>query len=224
MPVLYTIRCTPKTCPQLQNSSFPSPMRLADEEILGTVLGHSLRLASGGKIFPYMEDRDPSLWAKYVDKEKSGRMAHHGNTAPEEMEKNEDSTASSGSNSTAGRSGASPPQESDSPRLSSETRVESGEDTWNEASGVKVDPGKAYSSTLIFMVFVGTGSKDANKPQLDPKQSPVPICCGDVRGLDANVALLEKGRDVTIVTWFSDNDPEVSTPCCIFALESPFYA
>lgn len=44
------------------------------ELIRDTVLGHFLRLITKGKVLPYAEDRDPSLWERYIDKEKSGRV------------------------------------------------------------------------------------------------------------------------------------------------------
>ncbi|MCJ1243738.1 hypothetical protein MMC30_000935 [Trapelia coarctata] len=54
------------------------------ELIRDTIVGHALRLASGGKILPYAEDRDPSLWKQYVHTEKTAHMAHHGSAGPEE--------------------------------------------------------------------------------------------------------------------------------------------
>jgi MFS transporter, DHA1 family, multidrug resistance protein len=53
------------------------------ELIRDTVFGHLLRPTSKGKVLPYEEDRDPSLWKRYIDTEKSGRMAHHGHTGEE---------------------------------------------------------------------------------------------------------------------------------------------
>jgi DHA1 family multidrug resistance protein-like MFS transporter len=52
--------------------------------IRDTVFGHLPRLTSKGKILPHEEDRDLSLWKRYSDTEKSGRMAHHGHTGEEE--------------------------------------------------------------------------------------------------------------------------------------------
>ena len=50
------------------------------ELIRDTVFGHFVRIVSGGKILPYAEDRDPSLWRRYVHDEKTQRMAHHAHT------------------------------------------------------------------------------------------------------------------------------------------------
>lgn len=116
------------------------------ELIRDTVFGHSLRLATRGRVLQYEEERDPTVLERYVDKEKSGRMAHHGHTGLEGQDNGANTGNSDGNNV-------------HSSRRTSDTRVESSDERLNEASGVVVDP--------------------------------------------------EKGRDVTIVTWFSENDPEV---------------
>jgi DHA1 family multidrug resistance protein-like MFS transporter len=59
------------------------------ELIRDTVFGHGLRLITRGRVLQYEEDRDPSLW-KRIDKEKSGKMAHHGTTEDEEKEEEEE--------------------------------------------------------------------------------------------------------------------------------------
>ncbi|RDW89018.1 hypothetical protein BP6252_01050 [Coleophoma cylindrospora] len=113
------------------------------ELIRDTVLGHFLRMVTKGKVLPYEEDRDPALWKRYVDKEASGRMAHHGHLGEEEKDAIHDTGDSSPT----------------AVRRSSETRVEHPDFTRiNTASGMRVDP--------------------------------------------------EKGKDVTMVSWFSDDDPE----------------
>lgn len=43
-----------------------------------SIVGHAIRLLSKGRIFKYAEERDPSLWKQYTNKEKSSRMAYHG--------------------------------------------------------------------------------------------------------------------------------------------------
>lgn len=124
-----------------------------------TITGHAIRLLTKGRVLQYEEERDPSLWKRYIDKEKSGRMAHHGHTGEaEERRKEEEGVGDlDGQRQTL----AEPDGDSGSTE-SSGTRVGSAEDTRrNEVSGIVVDP--------------------------------------------------EKGRDAAIVTWFSDDDPEV---CC----------
>jgi DHA1 family multidrug resistance protein-like MFS transporter len=141
------------------------------EALRDTTLGHFLRLVTKQKVLPYEEDRDPSLWKRYVDKEKSGNVAHHGHVGPaeEDDENNEGSETNRDSND----ADASPqPEQRQNTQAntglptsgnSSDTRLGSQDnERYNEVSGVRVDP--------------------------------------------------EKGRDVTVVSWYSENDPEVSPP------------
>ena len=51
--------------------------------------GHIARLVTQKKCFQYPEEKDPNLWKKYVNQEKSGYVAHHGNTSPPEDEVDE---------------------------------------------------------------------------------------------------------------------------------------
>jgi DHA1 family multidrug resistance protein-like MFS transporter len=39
-----------------------------------TVVGHAVRIITKGKVMSYEEERDPSIWKRYVDKKKSGQM------------------------------------------------------------------------------------------------------------------------------------------------------
>lgn len=48
--------------------------------------GHIVRLVTRKKYFQYPEEKDPNLWKNYVNQEKSGYVAHHGNTSPPEEE------------------------------------------------------------------------------------------------------------------------------------------
>lgn len=119
------------------------------ELIRDTVFGHFLRIISGGKVLPYEEERDPSLWKRYIDKEKSGRMAHHGHTGEEDENEEQDDNQQHD----ASRSGSTASSQSG-------TRVASRDAPHNEISGVRIDS--------------------------------------------------EKGKDVNVVDWFGENDPEVS--------------
>lgn len=57
--------------------------------IRDSTFGQIVRLATGGKVFQYEEERNPEVWKKYVDKDKSANMAQHGQVElpQEEMEK-----------------------------------------------------------------------------------------------------------------------------------------
>ena len=130
------------------------------ELVRDTVFGHALRLLTRGKVLQYEEDRDPSLWKRYIHKEKSGRMADHGHTGEANAENGD-------SDSSDSRQRGTENNQQSSGRPSSDTRVASSDQPRrrNEASGVLVDP--------------------------------------------------EKGKDVTIISWFSENDPEVCNfGCC----------
>jgi DHA1 family multidrug resistance protein-like MFS transporter len=137
-----------------------------------TTTGHVLRLITKGRILQYEEDRDPSLWQRYIDKEKSGRMAHHGHTGEEEKEEKDDEKNNSGedesgpgkdesfeNDSSTQRLAGEERNQENSRRSSSDTRAGADRTHRNEVSGAAVDP--------------------------------------------------EKGRDVSIVTWYGENDPEV---------------
>ncbi|KAI9148199.1 Caffeine resistance protein [Paramyrothecium foliicola] len=47
-----------------------------------TIFSHTLRVLTGGRIFKYPEEEDPSIWEKYVHTEKSAHMARHGQVHP----------------------------------------------------------------------------------------------------------------------------------------------
>ncbi|KAN0117373.1 putative caffeine resistance protein 5 [Hyaloscypha variabilis] len=128
------------------------------ELVRDTVVGHLLRSVPRGKVLRFEEERDPSLWKRYVDKEKSGRMAHHGDVEEEKKEEQEGNDTSNENMHEQQRAGVAEGDTTANTRNSSDTRVGSGEARRNEVSGVPVDP--------------------------------------------------EKGRDVSIVSWFGDNDPE----------------
>ena len=43
-----------------------------------TIIGKALRLLSHGKLYPFAEEQDPSLWQQYVHLDKTQEMASHG--------------------------------------------------------------------------------------------------------------------------------------------------
>ncbi|KAH9892942.1 MFS transporter [Xylariomycetidae sp. FL2044] len=50
------------------------------ELVRDTIFSHVLRLLTGGRVFKYPEEVDPSIWKKYVDAEKSANIARYGQT------------------------------------------------------------------------------------------------------------------------------------------------
>ena len=121
--------------------------------IRDTAFGHLIRFVTRSKYLQYAEERDPSIWTRYIDEKKSAHLAHHGDTNSPE-----DGAAIEGLGGVRTRENGGHDSENgghDS-ETSSQTRV--GEEGVNHASGVKVDT--------------------------------------------------EKGKDVHLVTWYGDNDPE----------------
>lgn len=94
--------------------------------------GHIVRLVTRNKWFQYPEEKDPELWKKYVNQEKSGYVAHHGNTSPPE-EESEELRQARGMREREG---------------SESSQTEIGED-FNHASGVRIDQEKGKDLHVI---------------------------------------------------------------------------
>lgn len=120
------------------------------ELIRDTAFGHIVRFVSRGKFLQYQEEKDPSIWTKFIDEKQSGYLAHHGTTEPPEDGKELETIGG-----VRTREDDEKEKRSES-NGSSQTRV--GEGNINRASGVKVDA--------------------------------------------------EKGKDLDVVTWYNENDPE----------------
>ncbi|KAK8196736.1 GTPase-activating protein, partial [Zalaria obscura] len=118
-----------------------------------TAVGHILRLVTKRKVLLHEEERDPSLWQKYIDEKKSGYMAHHGTTDPPE-----DNESIHGLGGVRTREGQEVQPQARRTSSGSSTTLAGDDVQINHASGVKVDP--------------------------------------------------EKGKDIHLVSWFGDNDPE----------------
>lgn len=116
-------------------SSFNTTVMVWDL-VRDSTFGHLVRLATKGKVFKYDEEIDPNLWKKFVNEEKSGYIAHHGTADPPEND----------TDSLQGVRGVRT-READS-ETSSKTEIDDG-NTYNEASGVKVDPEKGKDKSVI---------------------------------------------------------------------------
>lgn len=152
------------------------------ELIRDTVFGKCLRLVSRGKILPFEEERDPGLVERYIDKEKSRRMAHHGTVDEEEKD------GETGHNRVSdGESSGRSPGDSDN------RRGNEGGEGRNDRRGVSQQNAPFEESRHSSDTRVGGGENDTHRNAatghpVDP----------------------EKGRDASIVTWYSDEDSEVS--------------
>ena len=103
-----------------------------------TIAGRLVRLATGSKFLKYPEERDPSLIEKYINPEKSGRLARTGTTQSKDPGKEKEEGLQS--------------SHRPSSRSSSDTQVDSGEQDnalVNVPSGVKVDPEKGRDGHVV---------------------------------------------------------------------------
>lgn len=110
------------------------------EWVRDTAFGQLIRLLSRRKYFQYLEERDPELWKKFVNEEKSGYAAHHGTTQPHADDSDTEEWTSGGIGGVRTRDGQ---RGSD---FSGETQVEEGV---NQASGRKIDPEKGRDIHIV---------------------------------------------------------------------------
>ncbi|GAB7338549.1 hypothetical protein MBLNU457_5297t1 [Dothideomycetes sp. NU457] len=131
------------------------------ETFRDSTVGHLLRLATGGKVLKYPENRDKEYARKYIDEEKSGYLAHHGDTNPPE----EDGESVHGLGGIRTREGRDVQPEDGRQREgsnSSGTLTGDGDgDNYNQASGVKVDSEKGQDKFLVSW----DGPNDPDNPQ-----------------------------------------------------------
>ena len=125
--------------------------------IQDSIAGHFLRILTNARFFKYAEERDPSLWKRYTNIEKSSRLAYHGRTGSVNIPDG-DTLRPSGSSESGARAGA-------------------------DAGARRIPSSAWWHGGSQFQGLTGT--------RIDP----------------------EKGKDVYLVDWWDENDPEV---CFIF--------
>ena len=133
------------------------------ELIRDTSFGHLVRFVTRSRFLKYAEERDPSLWKRYINEDASGNAAHHGTVeSPEKREKDEkdgssdDDTSQLDRNLTGAHSigGIRTRDEYDrnhgdqSSGSSGRTRVPD-DGTINIPSGVRVDPEKGRDVWVV---------------------------------------------------------------------------
>lgn len=129
------------------------------ELIRDTAFGHLVRLVTRGKYLQYEEEKDPSLWKRYVNEEASGHLAHHGTIEPEDKgekgEKDSDEDDSSEQQHPIGgvRTRDEYDKMGDQGSSSSQSEKEKtrlpDDGTVNIPSGVKIDPEKGRDAVVI---------------------------------------------------------------------------
>lgn len=122
-----------------------------------TVAGQLLRLVTGRRILQYPEERDSSIWQKYLNPEKSANMAMYGSTEPPSSEKREE--VERGESSSDERR---PTPERNSPsHSSSSTTVDDENVVVNTLSKTAVDPEKGRDVHIVDWY----GPDDPDNPQ-----------------------------------------------------------
>ncbi|KAK7900191.1 GTPase-activating protein [Exophiala xenobiotica] len=109
-----------------------------------TVAGQLLRLISGNRLLQYPEERDSSIWQKYLNADKSANMAIHGSTEPPSSEEKQES-------------GSQPRRDSSS----ASTTVDNDNALINTLSKTKVDPEKGRDVHIVDWY----GPDDPDNPQ-----------------------------------------------------------
>jgi len=125
------------------------------ELIRDTAFGHLVRFVSRGKLLQYAEERDPSLYTRFIDEKKSGYLAHHGSTDPPE-DGNEPETLGG-----VRTRDDQPPSLAGRRSSSQQTTVDEDNANINHASGVRVDREKGKDVHLVSW----WGDNDQENPQ-----------------------------------------------------------
>ena len=121
------------------------------ELIRDTPFGHLVRFVTRNKYLQFAEEKDPSVWTRYIDEKKSGHLAHHGDTsAPED---GTDMSGLGGVRTREDQFALEPPANHHAFRTSSSsssrTRVGDESGDVNHASGIRVDPEKGKDIHLV---------------------------------------------------------------------------
>ena len=119
------------------------------ELIRDTAFGHLIRFVTKKKCLQYPEEKDLSIWTKYIDGKKSANLAHHGDRNP--LEDGTDLGEGTGGVRPREHGALEPPPNarhgSTSSSDSSRTRVS--DENFNHASGGKFDPEKGQDYHLV---------------------------------------------------------------------------
>lgn len=107
--------------------------------IRDTAFGQIVRLVTKNRVFQYPEEQDPEHWKQYLNEEKSAYIAHHGTTEPPVDESQQELQGARGIRTRDAQG--------DSATDSRESMAT--EDTYNEASGVRVDQEKGRDKNVV---------------------------------------------------------------------------
>ena len=133
-----------------------------------TIVGKVLRIISRGKLYRFAEERDPSLWQRYVHHDKTQEMASHGRLLEDhENQSAEDGT--SGSEKEATRPANDVPEPTAASHESSRTRALGENDRVEEhlktnVFGHVVDPEKGRDINVV--EWYGSDDPEVGKTSL----------------------------------------------------------
>lgn len=120
------------------------------ELIRDTVFGHALRFITKGKVLQYAEEKDPSLWKQYLDRNQTKNMALYGHPddeTPEEKQQRESAPVSETQSNVNGNGnlGEATASETSSPSRSED----GGHQLSSTITGQKIDPEKGRDATMV---------------------------------------------------------------------------
>lgn len=122
------------------------------ELIRDTVFGHAVRFITNGRVLQYAEEKDPSLWKQYLDRDQTKSMALYGHPddqTPEEKQELQSSPVSE-AQSTANANGNGNLSEATRSETPSPARSGDGEYQLSSTiTGQRIDPEKGRDTTMV---------------------------------------------------------------------------
>ena len=166
-----------------------------------SVFGHFIRLISNNRLLQYAEEKDPKIWKQYIDHGQTKNMALHGNAAgPTQDEKEHELKDFEFS---------LPPLSDPSSKIKLPNYPS--QHSLGPQPSLEFGPSPASSKVQLGDYESRYGS-----------QSRLNLARTEVEDLEHQHQLsstitgqridTEKGRDITMVSWYGDNDPEVISP------------
>lgn len=118
------------------------------ELIRDTVFGHAVRFMTKGRVLQYAEEKDPSLWKQYLDRNQTKNMALYGrpdDETPEEKPERESAPVSETQSNVNGNLGEAIQSETSSPSRSGDAEYQLS----STITGQKIDPEKGRDTTMV---------------------------------------------------------------------------
>jgi DHA1 family multidrug resistance protein-like MFS transporter len=156
-----------------------------------SIFGHGVRMLTGNKWLKYPEEKDPSIWERSISVKKSAQMAVAGRTGSDVQIPKPDSETSSRTEVTDHVPTEKPisgtPEDGPATESPVERDIPSEKDVDNMPSDVLANDLHAATNA------------STSGPPLEPLVNTVSRVKVDP----------ERGRDLHVVDWYGDDDPEV---------------